>query len=134
MEDDAERVPEVVELADLDSDGVTEGVADTVTDGVLETVLDIVGVDVGDLDSLGDPVGVPEADFEGTADSDALLDIVTFGDVDEIAETDGEAVPLGVPEVDLVDVDVTETDDVLDGVIERVDCAEKVGDLVDVTL
>jgi DNA-directed RNA polymerase beta subunit len=54
--------------------------------------------------------------------------------VDEIAETDGEAVPLGVPEVDLVDVDVTETDDVLDGVIERVDCAEKVGDLVDVTL
>jgi hypothetical protein len=77
---------------------------------------------------------VPEADFEGTADTDALLDTVPFGDVDEIAETDGEAVPLGVPEVDLVDVDVTETDDVLDGVIERVDCAEKVGDLVDVTL
>ena len=77
---------------------------------------------------------MPEADFEGTADTDALLDTVPFGDVDEIAETDGEAVPLGVPEVDLVDVDVTETDDVLDGVIERVDCAEKVGDLVDVTL
>jgi len=77
---------------------------------------------------------VPEAEFEGTADTDALLDTVPFGDVDEIAETDGEAVPLGVPEVDLVDVDVTETDDVLDGVIERVDCAEKVGDLVDVTL